>query len=112
MTTTVCICESEHFCDACLRDREAQTATEPTIQWQIQARLEACGLPYKEVKVYGSQIMITTWSDKAARKWYSLLFKLCTTVRPPGESRDYNKVNEGTNLLPTRHKVWRVWGTI
>lgn len=85
---------------------------EPTPQQKMQAKLESCGLPYKEIKVYGSQIMVMAWSRTAALRWHSLLFKICTTVRPPGESRDYNKVNKGTCLLPTIHKVWCVWGTI
>lgn len=83
-----------------------------TLQQKMQSRLESCGLPYKEVKVYGSQIMITAWSESAARKWHSLLYKFCSKVRPPKKSLDYNKVNRNTCLRPTTHVVYRVWGTI
>ena len=82
-----------------------------TPQQRLQAKLESLGLPYKEIKVYGSQIMVTAWGEATANKWHSILSKF-TTSRCPVRSVDYNKVNEGTCLLPSTHEVWLIGGTI
>jgi hypothetical protein len=82
------------------------------LQDQMKATLETLGIPAKEVKCYGSQIMITCWGEPAARKFAHVLNRFCSKVTGPKESIDYNQVNEGTCLRPTTHKVWLVWGTI
>ncbi len=82
-----------------------------TTQQKMQAKLESLGLPYKEIKVYGSQIMVTAWSETAANKWHSILCKF-TNSRRPIRSFERNKVNQNTVLLPTRHEVWLIGGTI
>lgn len=82
-----------------------------TIQQRLQTKLESLGLPYKEIKVYGSQVMVTAWSETAAKKWHSVLCRFTTSKRPV-RSIDYNKENRGTCLMPTAHEVWLVGGTI
>lgn len=82
-----------------------------TPQQQMQAKLESLGLPYKEIRVYGSQVMITAWSESAAKKWHSVLCRFTTSKRPV-RSMDYNKVNKNTCLMPSAHEVWLIGGTI
>jgi hypothetical protein len=76
-----------------------------TIQEQIKAQLERSGIPHKEIKVFGSQIIVISWSRDAADKWARLIAKFAT-VRGVVESVDYNKENRNTVLRPTKHKVW------
>jgi len=82
-----------------------------TTQEQMQSKLAQCGIPAKEIKCYGSQIMITAMSLMAAQRWAGLLAQLCTKVRS-GESWDDCKVNKNTVLCPSKVRVWRIWGTI
>lgn len=82
-----------------------------TPQQQMKAKLESLGLSYKQIDVYGSQIMVTAWSESAAKKWHSILCKFTTSKRPV-KSIDYNKENRGTCLMPTVHEVWLIGGTI
>lgn len=78
----------------------------------LEKKLQAVGIPAKEVKCYGSQIMITCKGKESAERFASLLGAFCSKVRGPIESLDYNKENTNTTLLPSMHKVWRVNGTI
>jgi hypothetical protein len=78
-----------------------------TLQQMMQAKLAETGIPHKEIKVYGSQIMITAWSRDAAQKWASVLTKFAK-VRRVWESVDYNQVNRGSMLNRTVHTVWMV----
>ncbi len=82
-----------------------------TIQEQMQAKLAVTGIPAKEIKCYGSQIMITAWSRDAAERWVMFLAKF-SKVQAVKESTDYAKENHNTVLLPSRVSVWRVWSTI
>ena len=82
-----------------------------TPQQQIKALLIKSGIPYKEINCYGSQIMVTAWSESAARKWALLLAKFAK-VNNIGQGIDEAKVNKNTVLLPTVIRVWRVWATI
>lgn len=76
-------------------------------QQKMQTLLSQAGIPAKEIKVFGSQIIITCWSRDAAEKFAGLLTKFAK-VRGIVESRDNNLVNTNTVLRPTSHKVWRV----
>ena len=82
-----------------------------TPQQRMQAKLESLGLPYKEIKVYGSQVMVTAWSEDAANRWHAILCKF-TTSRRPVKSIERNQVNRNTVLSPTSHEVWLIGGTI
>lgn len=82
-----------------------------TPQQQMAAKLAECGIPAKEIKCYGSQIMITAWSREAINRWVLLLSKFAT-VRSTVESIDECKVNKNSVMLPSVVKVWRVWATI
>ncbi len=83
-------------------------ARRDTPQAAMKAKFEQCGLPYKQIEVYGAQIVVTAWSRKAAERWADLIAKFAT-VRGVIESIDYNAENTNTVMLPSSHKVWRVF---
>lgn len=90
-----------------------------TIQEQLKAQLEKTGIPAKEIRVYGSQIMITAWSEAAAKRWAHVLNGFATTVRPIVRSMDetkddsrIRKANPGLVKSKFHHDVWRVWATV
>lgn len=78
-----------------------------TAQERIKELLGKSGIPAKEIKVFGSQILITCYGRPAADRFVSLLAQFAT-VRGMVESFDYNEVNRNTVLQLTKHKVWRV----
>lgn len=80
-------------------------------QDQMRAQLERSGIPYKEIECYGSQIVVTSWSHDAAKRWARLLGRFAT-VRGLVHTRDYNEENRGTNLNPTTHEVWRTFACV
>lgn len=82
-----------------------------TSQDHMQAKLAQSGIPYKEIRCYGSQITVTTLSRQAAAQWVDLLGKF-SRVKGCIHTYEYNKVNQNTMLNPTMHKVWRVYSTI
>ncbi len=92
--------------------RPRLTPGTPTVQEQMRATLEASGLPYKRVNVYGRQIVVTAWSRDAAIQWGSLLAKFARVLRVGLESKDYNQENEGSNLCPTTHPVWLTYARV
>lgn len=79
---------------------------------KMKARLEQTGIPAKEIKCYGSQIMVTAFGRPAAEKWFLLLSQFCSTVRGPLESTDDCKVNNDPRRSQKFVTVYRVWGTI
>jgi hypothetical protein len=82
-----------------------------TPQEQMKARLESVGIPAKEIKVYGSQIMVTCVGQPTAARWHTLLYKFCKRVKS-GETLEHTKKNSNTVLLPSVTKVWKIWGTV
>lgn len=82
-----------------------------TIQGKMKALLEKLPIPSKEISVYGSQIVITSFSRDAAEKWAITLSEF-SMVRAVVESRDDAKENKNTTLLPSTVKVWRTFATI
>ena len=80
-------------------------------QERITALLKETGIPSKCIQVYGSQIVITAWSLNAANQWATVIAKIAT-LRRVMESTDDNVVNMNTVMLPSFHKVWRVYGVI
>lgn len=57
-------------------------------QNKMKAKLETAGIPFKEVEVYGNQIVVTAWSKDAADKWQVLLAKFAK-IRGAIQSMDY-----------------------
>lgn len=78
----------------------------------LESKLRAVDIPAKEIKCYGSQIMITCRGEESAKRFASLLGDFCTKVRGPVESIDRNKENTKSTLIPSVHKVWRVSATV
>ena len=79
---------------------------------KMRATLEKTGLPYKEIQVYGSQIVITSHCRDTAERWAMLLARFATVKRAARECLDDAKENKGTCLRPTKVKVWRTWAVI
>jgi hypothetical protein len=80
-------------------------------QEKMKQALSRTGIPAKEIKCYGSQIMITVAGKESADKWQMTLNNFCrrVLVKP---TMDYAKENVGSCLNPTMVDVYRVWGTI
>ena len=78
-----------------------------TAQEQMTDRLAKAGIPFKEIKCYGSQITVKAWSREAADKWAALLANFAK-VRGIVESRDYDKANHNTMLRPSTHRVFLI----
>ncbi len=83
-----------------------------TPQDGMRAALDSFGLASEEIKVYGSQVMITARGEATAEQWRNVLAKFCSTVRGPTRSIEYNKIDTGRRLAPDSHTVWIVWGTV
>lgn len=82
-----------------------------TLQDQMKATLKKTGLPYKEIEVYGRQIVVTCWSRDAADKWSHLLARFAK-VRGITHDMDEAKQNKGTVMRPTMIEVWRTFAAI
>ena len=82
-----------------------------TSQEQMEKKLAESKIPARNIHCYGSQIMITALSYKAACKWADILTPLCHKIRC-GESIDETIENHGTCLVPSVVKVWRIWGRV
>lgn len=86
-------------------------SAQETTQDKIKAALLKTGLPVKEIEVYGRQIVVTAWSLDAANNWAAVIAKFAT-LRGVVASMDYNEKNTNTVMIPSAHKVWRVFGRI
>ena len=91
-----------------------------TAQERMQALLEKTGIPAKEIKCYGSQIVITCLSRSAAERWVGVLSKFAR-VRKPVESIAYAKDqaaayarlnNPGLVKSVMTYPVWLVGATL
>lgn len=82
------------------------------IQQQMKATLERAGLPYRDIQCYGSQIVVTSTSEAAARKWALLLGKFAK-VRGIVSSLDERKVaiDQPHDMSSTDNKYVRVFLT-
>lgn len=87
----------------------ATTPTE-TMQDRMKARLAQVGIPAREIKVYGSQIVITCLSSSAAEKWAVVLRKFATVRAIAKESLDETAESRPNEKRYVR--VWRTWATI
>lgn len=88
-----------------------ETNATPTLQQRMKSQLEALGIPYKEIEVYGGQIVVTCWSEKPLARWISVISKFAK-VRGTSRSVDYAKVNKHSAMRPTTIEVWRVFATM
>jgi hypothetical protein len=95
------------------------TMTEtPTLQQRMKAMLEKSGIPFKKIDCYGSQIVITAWSEDAARKWAVLLGQFATfrgITHGMDKTQDdsaIRKANPGLVKANFFHDVWHVFASI
>ena len=80
-------------------------------QEAMKAKLESSGLPFKEIKVYGSQIVVTAWSREAALKWASFIAKFATVfcgITAIDECRQNDKLIGNPSVV----EVFRVFARI
>ncbi len=82
-----------------------------TPQQKIKSRLEASGIPFKQVECYGSQIVVTAHCRNAAERWAALLGQFAK-VRGVIESVDEAVEQKGTCLARTYVSVWRTYAAI
>lgn len=89
-----------------------------TPQQKMQEALGLCGIPAKEIKCYGSQIVITAWSRDAAEKRASLVARFATfrgiveSVEYTRDPSHFTKANPGLVKSAFTHPVWRVFGRV
>lgn len=92
---------------------------EMTAQARMEALLKKSGLPAKEIKVFGSQIIVTCFSRDAADKW-ALLISRFAKVRGPVESIEvlkdqhaaYARANNPGLVKTFTRPLWLVGGAI
>lgn len=89
----------------------AENIQQATPQSRMKARLAQAGIPFKDIEVYGSQIVITSHSRKTAERWAMLLARR-GTVRGITENLDYAQKQKGTVLVPTVVKTFRTFATV
>lgn len=77
----------------------------------MRDRLEASGLPFKSIDIYGSQTVVTALSVEAAKRWTCLLSQFAK-VRGTTDSYDEAVVNKNTVLRPSRVRVFRVFARV
>jgi len=83
-----------------------------TTQERMKDRLQRLGIGYREVQVYGSQIVITCISHDTAERWAMTLARFAK-VRGIVKSIDYHQSpTRGTVLSPQVIPVFRVFATI
>jgi hypothetical protein len=78
----------------------------------MKAQLENAGIPYKQIDVYGSQIVITSWCEASAIRWSKLLRRFARVRKDALKCLDDAKENKGTCLNPSVVKVWRTYAVI
>lgn len=82
------------------------------ISARIKAKLSQSGIPAKEIKVLGTNIIITAWSEDAAKRWASLLANF-STIRGIVKSIDDNVSNKPGQCVGRKyHDVWRTFAVI
>lgn len=85
-----------------------------TPQQAMTAKLAESGIPAKQIRVFGSQIIVTCWSRDAAERFSALLSKFATVrgvVRSVDKTKDtsgYFAANPGLVKGDFHHEVWRV----
>lgn len=83
-----------------------------TPQQKMQSFLEGIGLPYAEIKCYGSQITVECLSRETAQKWASLLIGAKIKVRGTIRVWVNDKVNTRSVMNPSCHEAWRVYARV
>lgn len=77
---------------------------------RIEGLLNALNIPTKKIDCYGSQVVITCWSQEAAEKAATTLKKGSFTIRGIIKSMDENKdQSKRKTLYKTRHTVYKVF---
>lgn len=81
-----------------------------TVQDAMQRTLEACNIPHREIKCYGSQITIECASYHTAERWSHILGKF---AKIRGIVKDYVEKSDNKNVnMPDCVEVYRLYGTV
>lgn len=83
---------------------------------QIKSRLTAIfnsgNVKFKQIDAFGSNVVITCWSESVARRIAAMLKSATFQGVETAKSVDYNVVNAGGSNRPSNHIVWLVRGRI
>jgi len=79
---------------------------------KIRAMLAKIGVPTKTVEQYGSQLVITCWSEPMARRAAHIVSLATWKLRGVTRSIDYAKENTNTGMNPSKIDVWRVFACL
>ena len=72
----------------------------------------------KRINCYGSQIVVTTWSEDAGKRWANLLTKFATfrgmthSIEKTKDDSEIRKANPGLVKSNFYHDVWNVFARI
>jgi len=89
-----------------------------TPQQQMKELLAKVDIPAKTIECYGSQIVVTAWSDEAARKWAAVLNRfaevrgIVKTIEKTKDPSGYFAANPGLVKSTFVHDVWRVFARV
>jgi hypothetical protein len=78
----------------------------------LRPLLEKLNIPYKRLGLYGSQIVVTTVSESAARRWALALGEFSTVSTVLCTMEDVKVSTKGSFLVPQSTRIWRVYATI
>jgi len=76
---------------------------------RMEDKLKTVGLPFETLHVIGTTICITTKGLETSDKWVNLLHPRVAQFIKRNEDYEHNKVNTNTCLLPSSHKVYKVF---
>jgi hypothetical protein len=84
------------------------TLGDRTINERFAKLFKGAAIPVKEINAFGTRVIVTCWTEGAARKVARLLTKGSFAVDGLKESVDYKVEGRDTNQ-PKVMRVWRVW---
>lgn len=77
---------------------------------RLEGLLNELGIKTKEINCYGSQVVITCWSQDNAERAATTLKKASFTIRGIIKSFDYNKdQSKRKTISPAVHTVYKVF---
>lgn len=81
---------------------------------ELMQALESVDIPKKQINCYGSQIVVTCWSQDAAEKWVNVLNKFATVrgVIKTVDEATLQKMRTGLVMKSNLIDVWRVYARI
>jgi hypothetical protein len=78
---------------------------------EMKQKMESLGIPYKNIDVYGGQIIVTVKSRSACTQWNSVIRKIAT-VRKIVYVNEANKHIDEGRMYPRVTKVYKIFAQI